>query len=242
MKLSFEKLISIGLIAVLFVILVLELNVTLGSPIAFGDEGVHARWAQLIGEEVQYPVWTPFGGTDLIKDGFYRPPLFNILEGSFIFLLGHHQIILKAITPFIAFLTGLATYLLVKRLYNHEIAFIASVILVTMQSFISYAVLLYSDMLLTFYLALFFLTFLIAVKENNRKYMFLSAVFAGLAFLTKHGAISALVFLPLAFFYTIIKERNLYHNLRQYFAFAIIFLLVVSPFLIRNIYYYQTPL
>jgi len=55
------------LIFILVTILFFELGVTFNNPIVFGDEAVHARMAQYIAEEEEYPVWMPFHETEPTK-------------------------------------------------------------------------------------------------------------------------------------------------------------------------------
>ncbi len=234
----FILLLALGIVFILF------LNTTLSTPINFGDEGLHTRLSQWIAEKKEYPVWTPFVSTNLDKINFARPPLFNTLQASFLFAFGYHEFIIKIFTPFISILTVLSSFLLVKRLYNKTIGLISSIILVTFPSFITYSVLFYNESLFLFYTTLSILLLLLSIKDNNKKYWVLSALFASLAFLTKHNGIIFLVFLPLIGIYWLIyeKSKRKIDIFRDYFVFGVIFLLMLSPFLLRNFNYYKTPL
>jgi len=234
------------LILLLFLTFVfaLELRVTLNTPISFGDEGFHTRMAQWIGENREYPVWRPFEGSDIDRVAFERPPLWNILEGGIIFLVGYHEFIIKSLTPFIAVLTGLALFILAKRLYNEKVAFIASAIFVTIPSFVTYSVLFYTDILFTFYFMMFFLTFLMYMKDRSKKYWLLSAAFGGLAFLTKLPGVVVILFVGFMFVYELLKNfktGNRLEIIKSYSLFIILMGAVCSGFLIRNIIYYKTP-
>lgn len=238
------RLAVIGLLVFLAVVFGFYLKTSLSTPINFGDEGFHTRMAQWIAENKEYPVWIPFSGTKLLQLAFARPPVFNILEAGFSAVLGFHEIIIKTLTPFIAVLTGLAVFLLTKRLYNKTTGIIAAIILVGLPSFVTYSIVFYSDMLFAFFASLFALTFLVAVKEGSRKYWLLSSLFAGLAFLTKSSAVVFLVFMPVVFIYLLLfdKTKTKISLFRELFIFGVVFLVIVSPFILRNLYYYQTPL
>lgn len=222
-------------------IFIMELLLTLNSPIVFGDEGFHTMMAQYIAQEVEYPVWNPLGGTKLTVYGFYRLPLWNFLEAGFISILGFNELIIKFLTPFIAFLTGIVVFLLVKRIYNKNIAFIAAAIAVTVPSFVTYAVLFYTDTLFTFYFSLFILMFIIALNTGSKKYWIVSGAFGALAFLTKMPGITSYFFIVLAFIYQVVAERKFRSLLKKYFIIMAIMVLIPSTFFLRSMYYYKTP-
>lgn len=229
-------------LAFLAFVLFLELQVTFNSPIAFGDEAYHTRMAQYIAEEKEYPVWTPFEGSKLEREGFSRPPLWNILEGSFYFLFGFNDVIVKFLTPFIAsLLLGLAVFLLAKRIYGGEVALMSAVIAVTIPSLVTYSVLFYDAALLVFYFALFIFTLVLAVKNNEKKYWIVSAVFAALAFLSKGSGIAIFPFLILVFVYLGMKEKNFIKIFKNFLPFVCVLLLLLTPFFVRNYVYYKTP-
>ncbi len=226
------------LIGLLFI---LEANVSLKTNITFGDEGFHAEIARYIAGNVEYPQWVPFGVTKVYKAHYARPPLFNILEAGFLFVLGTHEIIFKLFPPFIASLIGISVFLTAKKLFNREVGLIATLLLITFPSFITYSVLSFDEMLFVLYISLFILTFSIAVKEENRKYFVLSALFAGLAILTKHAGIMIFAFLAAMFLYTSFKEKRFRDSLKNYLIYGTIVLIVSAPFFLRNLYYYGTP-
>lgn len=222
-------------------VFILEMNTTLKSNIVFGDEGFHAGISRWISQNKEYPQWNPLGYTNLSQTNFARPPLFHLLEAGFLFVLGRHELIFKFLSPFTAALTVIAFYLLVKRLYNKELGLISSLIFIGLPSFVTYAVLVFDEILFVFNMLLFTFTFLLAIKENSRKYWVLSAVFAGLTILTKNVGIVLILFIPLSFLYIFIKEKNFKYNVKRFAAFAIIILLVTGPFFLRNIAHYNTP-
>ena len=229
-------------IAFSLLILAFNLQVTLNSPIAFGDEGFHSRIAQWIAKNKEYPVHlVGIEGTETRAKGYARPPLWNLLEASLFLVFGFNELIIKIFTPFLAFLTGISTYLLVRKLFNSRVGINSSIIAVTIPSFVTYSVLFYTDILFVFYSNLFFLIFLLYKKENSKKYLILSAIFASLAALTKAPGYAYYLFFLLAFLYDALKERGLIKALRIYLPLLLILFLIPSGLYLRNSYYYSNP-
>lgn len=222
------------------VIAFLELSVTLNTPIAFGDEGLLTAISRWMGTRLDYPVYMPQVGTNIYKNGFFRAPLFNIFQGSFYFLFGFNDVFAKFLVPFLGFLTALVVYALVSKIYSHDVALMAGVITVAIPSFITYSILLYSDMLLTLFVSLTIFTTLLAFKSNRRKYILLAGVFGGLSILADAAGFVTLPFLFLALVYDVFKKRNLKNVLRFWFPAITIFVIIVASLFIRNLVYYKT--
>ena len=235
-----EKLILfLVLFSFLLVIFYLNLKVTLNTPISFGDEGFHSHVAYLF-SNLEYPIWNTYSGNKLRYNSFSRPPLWNILEGSILLLLRRSEIVIRTLTPFITFLLGISVFVLVKKLWNEKIAFFSSILSVSFPSIVTYSVLFYTDVLFTFYFTLFFLTFLIWKKKRTEKYLYLSSIFGGLAFLTKRPGLFVVPFIGAVLVYEILRRRNL-KTIVPYLKFIGIFSLVIMGFLLRSIHYYGTP-
>jgi 4-amino-4-deoxy-L-arabinose transferase-like glycosyltransferase len=224
-------------------ILFLELQTTFKSPIAFGDEGFHTRFAQYIAKNKEFPIFTILEETKLSYGGFVRPPLFNILEASLFFVFGTgNDVPIKFLTPFIAVLGGITVFILTKKLYNEKIGFITGILTITIPSFVTYSVMFYSDVLYTFYITLFFFLFLLGIKKNNRKYLLLSGIFGGLAFLTDLSGLAIYIFILLAFLYEVITTRTFLKQFKKYLILALIIFVVSGSFLLRNVYYFKHPI
>jgi len=215
------------LLAFSLLILALNAQLTFSTPINFGDEGFHSRLAQWIAENKEFPLYySVIQGTKLETGGYNRPPLWNLLEAGFFLLLGFQEFFIRFLTPFIAFITGISVYLLVKRLFNQKVGLIAAILLVTLPSSVTYSVLFYTDILFTFYSALFFFTFLLYVKEERRKYLFLSTIFAALATLTKAPGYAYYLFFVLEFLYEVYRTKS-FATLKKYLIVLLILLLIV---------------
>jgi len=231
------------LLVLLSVILVLELQVTFSSPIVFGDEGFHTGMARYIAGKVEYPVWIPFEGyTKLIKTGFKIQPLLELTEGSFYFIFGFNEAIIKFLNPFIAvFLTGLIIFILGKKLYSEKIGFIAALIAITMSSYITYSVLFYADALFMFYLSLFILTFFLSITKESKKYWIISGIFAALAFLAKTPGFVIFPIIGLGFLYQLYKQKKMMSVLKNYIILGLFLFVIIGSFFLRNYAYYHTP-
>jgi 4-amino-4-deoxy-L-arabinose transferase-like glycosyltransferase len=126
-------------------------------------------------------------------------------------------------------------------LFDGKTAFIAAVLTVTIPSIVTYSVTIYTDLMCTFYATLFFLLFLLAIKENRKKYLILSAIFGGIAMLTDISGLVVPVFLFCAFLYETYRNKNLVQNIKKYILVFVIILLISGGFFLRNIYYFSNP-
>lgn len=232
------------LLAFLILALILELKVTFGSPIAFGDEGFHTRMSQYMAENKDYPIYNPIETTNLEKRGFSRPPLWELLEAGFYSIFGFHEMIVKFLTPFIAsILTGLATYFFAKKIYGEKVGIIASIIAITFPAVVTYAVLFYVDTLFTFYFALSAFSLILGIKTEDKKYLLLAGLFGALAFLTKIVGVFLFFALGLVVVYGLIKvKRDFKKLIRVYSLPLMIAFILVVPFFVRNLVFYETPL
>jgi len=228
-------------ILILLIVLSLELKAMLITPINFGDEGFHARAAQLIAEKVEYFVWIPFGAET--SKGWFGVPLWHLTSAGFFLILRNVDLVAKILPPFIAFIASLAVFILSKKLYNEKVAFLSTIIFVTLPAFVTYSVLFYRDVLFVLYLTLFFLTFLLHFKTKEKKYWILAGVFSFLAFLTKTPGVIVYPFVILAFLYQLLIEKsNFLPLLKKYSVFILFLLILPSTFFLRNLYYHKTPL
>jgi hypothetical protein len=85
------------------------------------------------------------------------------------------------------------------------------------------------------------LLFLLAEKENSKKYFLLSGIFAAFAFLTKIPGIAFYLFYGLAFLYELLKSKKFLHTFKKYLPVIAILFLIPSGFFLRNYRYYGTP-
>jgi 4-amino-4-deoxy-L-arabinose transferase-like glycosyltransferase len=218
------------------------LKVVLPTNISFGDEGFHASMARYIARNLEYPKYIPFEGSALIKDGFYRPPLWNFLLASFFFIFGINEIVAKTLTLIITFFLGLLMFALVKRITDEVTAFFASLLLISFQSVLTYTVLFYYVDLLLFLVTASFLSFLVFIKEGNKRFFLLSAIFASLALLTNQFALTLYAIYSIYFLYEFFSEKKYLSTIKLYLPFFILLILIPSGYVFRNLLIYKTPI
>jgi len=232
---------TLVILAFLGLLLFMEMQVSFATPISFGDEGFHTRMAQWIGQNAEYPVWTPFTQSLAGKAGFDRPPFWNILEAGFFWLFGFHEAIPKIITPFVSVMGGLALYLGAKRFYGERIGFMAAVLLVTFPSVVTYALVFYTDALVTFFMAMFLLTLAIAFTSGRKLHMFVAGTFGALTLMTKVVGYTAYALVAIILLYELVRNRKPFELLVKYWPMLLMMALIPSTHMLRNYVYYGTP-
>jgi len=228
----------ISLVGILLAILIAEIVLPWNTPINFGDEGFHTLMIQWLSNKKEIPVWLPMLSTELTKYSYSGGFLYHFSTAG-LMLFGFQEALVRFIVPFCALLSGLVIFVFAKKLYNENVGWFAAILLVTFPSFVTYSVFLYRDAFFTLYLTLFFLTFILSIKENNKKYLILSGVFAAFAILSKTAGFGLLFFVVFAFLYEIISEKKFLPIFKRYLIWFIIVILVLGPFYLRNIYYYK---
>lgn len=216
-------------------ILVLELTVIQNSPIAFGDGAYHAYIAKYIGTTSAFPKVLP------ALDSFYTySPLLHLLLGVF-YTSPSGEMLAKAFIPILVFITGLAVFVTVSRLFSKRAAFIAAVLIITIPIVVTYSVVIYTDILMILFFALSSMFTLIAEKYSIKKYWILAVVFGGLSFLSKGIGVISFGFIGFVLLYKLIKKE---FGFKEFLKLGIIVscvaALVVGGWLIRNIIFFQT--
>ena len=212
-------------------------SVTLNSPIAFGDEGYYVHIGRWIAQNFEYPINVPLYGTKLAYFDFPRPPAWDFLQSGFYMLFGFSEILVKFLTPFISFLTGVSVYILVKKMFNEKIGLVTALALITIPAYVTYSVLFYVEMLLVFYINLSFLLAALAYQTGERKYWIVSGIFAALSILTKTSGYFTL--LSYAFFFLLYLYKKRFDEIKRTFPLlVIIVLLLIGPLYLRNQIYY----
>lgn len=230
------------LLGFLLVLFYFEVNVTLNGPIAFGDEGYWTSMAKMIATNREYPVYQSQFSSLLKQEGFAETPLFAFFEGSFYFLFGFSETIIKFLLPILSFFLGLAIFVIFKRLYSDKIGFFTAIISMTLPAIVTYSVLFYVDIFFVYWVTFAIGFFMIAVKEEKKKYLFFSGLFAALAILTKKPALIFPVFYGIYFLYEVRQKKNFFSVLRKYLPLAAILIIVTGSFAVRNLAYFNTPL
>jgi 4-amino-4-deoxy-L-arabinose transferase-like glycosyltransferase len=212
-------------------ILILELGIIEGSPIAFGDDAYHAYIAKYIGTTLNFPKVLPG-----LNSYYTYSPLLHLLSSLFYATSAYGEILVKALIPVLVFITGLGVFVTVSRFLSRSAAFIAAVLTITMPIITTYSVLIYTDILMMLFFALSSMFTLIAERDNSKKYWVLAVVFAGLSFLSKGIGIISFGFIGFVLLYKIIKKELGFKEFLKLGAIVLcIAILTVGGWLVRNI-------
>lgn len=198
-------------------------------------------WHFLVAKSFLTNNWTLLPFTDNYWQGVdkafyaqYRPPLFNLILGFVFSIFGPSFEIAKLVVVLYTSSIIIPTYLIAKRLYDEKCAIYSTILLVTISSYflsLTFEVFVYPA---NAYLGLC-LFYLYLKRDWN--YV---AVLAAMAYLTHPACV--ILFLSLILFelltkwkmiITSIKNRNIQVKVKYLFP-IIIFILIISPWLIRN--------
>jgi len=219
MEIKFDPYLIVFIIIALGV-LVFELIVTVGKPLAFGDEAYHAYIGKYIGTTHTFPKDLPgFGGL------YTYSPLLHIILGVIYVLPSALWVLAKTVVPLTVLVIGMSMFILLSKLYNSRLAFVASVIIIALPIFVTYSVLIYTDMLMVLFFFLSFAFTLLADKFGSKKYWFLAVVFASLSYLSKTPGIVSFLFIGGLLVYKFAKKEL---SLKQFLAISLISIGIVA--------------
>lgn len=220
---------SLVLILAIFVLGIFYYNVTLNSPIAFGDEGYYAYHAEKMSSTGVLPKFE-YLGTDIYHRPFIKPPLFILIDTAAWSIDGEFG--LKLLIPLFAIITALMIYVFMKKFYSEGAGLIAALIFLLTPALITYGVMNYVDV----FLALIFVAGMYfgynGLKNNKKPDLILAGVFSALAILTK--ITGPLLFILLVIYFVLSKNKN-FKNILIIFIVAALILL---PWFFRNILFF----
>lgn len=206
-------------------------------------------WHFLSAKSFLTNAWTTLPFTDGYWQGIdkafymqYRPPLFNLILGFVFSIFGVSFEIAKLVVVLSTSSILLPVYLIAKRLYDEKCAIYSSILLITINSyFFLFTFEVFVHALGTYLPLCFFYLYL----KRDWNYV---AVLAAIAYLTHPS--SSILFLSLILFELIKNRRIIFEfmkkrNIRikvQYLYPILIFILLISPWLIRNYLIFGNPL
>ena len=166
----------------------------------------------------------------------YRPPFFNYIMGFFfeVFDVSYDFEIAKSLNVLIGTVAILPVYLIAKRVTTERVALIVTLFMALNPLMINQSM--EAEVrIFTVYLALISFYFFMKGKE----FWPYAGAFLGMLYITHYAPATILAFTYLAYF--IFMKRNLLFT-RQTLAMGLIFLLVISPWLVRNYTVFGDPL
>lgn len=197
-----EKYVWYGIfLLVLLVSLGINLRVATSTPIIFGDEGYYGSRGEWTLENLKIPKYYHIYSDNTLFNTFDLDVHYAIFAVSSFFLFGG-EILVKALDPMLAILTGLMVFLFARRFYSYKTGILSMFFFLILPCVITYSIFLYTDMLFTLFMisSLYFL--LRGVKEDSNKYILISGIFAGFSILNKEvGFFIIIMYLIVAFFY-----------------------------------------
>lgn len=194
-------------------------------------------------QNLDYPKWGDvIEGTKLFNGGYNRLPFGNLLEAGFYFVFGFHDGIIKFLNPLVGtILLGLVVFLVGLELKNKEIGLIAAIIVMSVDALLTYSVLFYPDLFVSFYLAIFFLSFIKANKSNKKRYWILTGIFAALSFLPDAAGYVIFPSLIFLFLYQVYEKKEFFGVLKNYVILLIPFILIIGGYFLRNTLLFGSP-
>ena len=168
-----------------------------------------------------------YGNTEAL-----RTPLYPAFIGLFYFLFGKLIWIVLLAQIFVDSLSCLVLFLAIKELINPSVGFYSALFYVLNPFLMMRSVTLMSDTLFIFFCILFYYFFIKVFLLRSTKYVILSALFLGLATLTR--PISIYLPLLIILFFVLIHKRDFKKAIKLSIFFCLVFLLSLSPWIIRN--------
>jgi len=221
-------------ILIILAMFAMYLNVTLNSPIVFGDEGYYAYQSQYMADNHIIPKYETFKETDVFHPVLTKAPLFLMIQ-SFGFLVGGAAGV-KFLMPVFAMLTSFMLYIFLKKTVSENAGLGAALLYMITPSLVTYGVLGYVDTLLGLLLVCSLYFGYMSMESNNKKGAILAGIFAGLAVLTK---VTAPLILGALFLYYIYRRKDV--NWKIFATIVIIALILFAPWIIRNLVLFGNP-
>lgn len=188
-----------------------------------------------ISAEVAY-----WGGAQLIVhgDGFgdpsypvYAPPLYAVFIATFLTLFGDDQVPIKIAQTILDSLTVVFVYIFIKETLGLHAGMLSAGVMAIYPFTIYLSITIASEPLFTFFLSVFMLLALYAIRSQKTYYYCAAGFLLGLATLTR----GATQFFPIVFLAMLMLfNRPTQKLLLSYGAFCLSFAIVISPWALRN--------
>ena len=174
-----------------------------------------------------------WGWSQYFAFGYYsKPPMIAWIISLFTSLCGESEFCLKLPSLLFYPLTSIAIYSIANLLFDKKIAFFSGVAFFTLPIVSISTMIISTDVLLLFFLALTILFFVKAIKEKKDYYFIVAGVFGGLGLLTKYNIILILLSL-FAYLFASKENRDILKNPSFYIG-LIVASLIYIPNLIWN--------
>lgn len=167
-----------------------------------------------------------------------RTPGYPIFISTFYLLFGQNPWVVILVQNFLDALSAVIIFLTISLVFNSKTGMTAGILYAIEPHLILYANTFYSDTLFVFFLSLFFYYFINSLRQPEKKSLHItfSAFFLGISVLVKPAGayLPYLVIVVLLFYF----RKSLKHGLKFSSVFFLVYLLTISPWLIRNKIHY----
>lgn len=235
------------IIALFIVALLIRILFVFSTPMKIWDETVYANLGYDLSHNfLDYTVanngWSDFIPSSDGKYGWpnigFRAPLLPYLLSLLYFF--NLDWLVNFFIPLIGALSVCLVYILGKKLFNENIGRYSAIFFLLLPLHVNYSAKILTDVLLTFFILLTFISFWKGYEEENKKYKLLFGFFLALALLARY---TALWIIPIFLFYFLIRDRSFKFLRDKYLWSAIgIFFLTLVPWFIYGLANYDTPL
>jgi len=187
------------------------------------DPLYHDTWAKQIA-----------GGDWMGNQVFFRAPFYPYFLAVLYKIFGHHLFLIRLIQHLIGSFSVLLLFLVAKKIFDRQVAVLASIIAATYWIFIYYEAELLLDFLLVFW-GLLLIWFLLKAYENLKSSTwFFSGVILGLFAITRPNI---LIFLPFLLLWMILalRKQNSVLKISLFYGWILIgMILIIFPITLRN--------
>lgn len=167
---------------------------------------------------------------------FYHAPLYAYLLAFIYTIFGHNYYAVRIVQFFIGSLSCLLIYFIAKKIFNHKIGILASLIALTYGIFIFFEGELLRPFLIVFLSLLSILMLLWTVEKPNYKKWFVVGLILGFSAITRENI---LLFIPFVLFWIgiVFKGKKTRKQMLLYgMTFCLGIIIVIIPVTLRNYY------
>lgn len=241
------------LLIIILIALVLRVFVVIEVPRTMGDdEAEYLLLAKGMVSAGRYGFATDYSMTSwngivifddehmhLAKEHGIRPPFYPLTVAAFFKVFGISEN--TSVIPNIIFgtLIIILTFLIGLKIFDRSVALLSSVFLITEKNMLAYSVVGLTEVEFIFFSLVSIYFFFSCFENKNRGKIIVSALFLGLAFLTRYEA----VLIGIAYvIYFVYKERLAWIKDKNILVAIVILFLTISPWLYRNYLVFGNPI
>ena len=219
---------------VIIVLLKILLSLFIPAPSAYSDEYNYIKLARSFFFDFNFSIHG-------ILSGVYFPLYPILLSVSYVFKnMTVIYLLMKIINSIVSSLVIIPAFLLAKEFLSDKKSLIVALLVSIIPSNFLFSNYIISENL--FYpLSLFTIYFIYkSFLENGYKYSILTGIFLGLSYLTKPLAISIIIAFVSSYFILIFFTKRFDRRLvlKKFILSLFLFFVIISPWIIRNFYFY----